>query len=220
MYDKLLMLPLFQGLSRYELTSIIEKSKLHFVKYRTGDCILKCNEECRYLTFILNGTVVSERIDEEKKYIWSEYYEANNVLEPLSFFGLKTTYNASYYAEGLVHTFSIEKELIYNDFARFPSFQLNYLNLACNRAQALKQRSFLRTNDSIENKLKLLFLACSEKEKGRKKLKIKLTDLATLIKSPRHELTIVLKKMIDKGLIQHKKQDIIIPEIKELKIIT
>lgn len=217
MYDKLLMLPLFQGLSRFELTQTIEKVKLHFVKYRTHDCIIKRGEECRKLTFILDGNVISERKDEEKDYSWHEYYEANSVLEPISFFGLKTTYNASYYAEGLVHTLSLDKEHIYKHFAQFPSFQLNYLNLACNRAQALKQRSMLGIDNSIENKLRLFFLACAEKETGQKMLKVKLTSLANLMNVSRHQLTIALKAMTEKGWVEQKKQHIIIPEIKALK---
>ena len=39
MYDKLLLLPLFQGLGIQELTSIIEKAKFHFLKFQTGNTV-------------------------------------------------------------------------------------------------------------------------------------------------------------------------------------
>ena len=41
MYDKLLLLPLFQGLCKEDFTSILEKVRLHFQKYTAGSRIVK-----------------------------------------------------------------------------------------------------------------------------------------------------------------------------------
>ena len=39
MYDTLLMLPLFQGMSKTDLTRIIEKVQFHFVKFEDKEVV-------------------------------------------------------------------------------------------------------------------------------------------------------------------------------------
>ncbi|KAA6332308.1 hypothetical protein EZS27_019165, partial [termite gut metagenome] len=46
MYDTLLRLPLFQGICREDLTAIIEKVKLNFLKYEAGKQIVRSGERC------------------------------------------------------------------------------------------------------------------------------------------------------------------------------
>ena len=55
MYDNLLLLPLFQGLSKNDLTTIIEKVKLHFLTYQDNDIIIRQGDNCHELCFLLNG---------------------------------------------------------------------------------------------------------------------------------------------------------------------
>ena len=44
MYDNLLLLPLFQGLSKNDLTTIIEKGKLNFLQYKEGEIFIHQGE--------------------------------------------------------------------------------------------------------------------------------------------------------------------------------
>ena len=41
MFDTLLQLPLFQGLCHEDFTSILDKVKLHFIKHKAGETIIK-----------------------------------------------------------------------------------------------------------------------------------------------------------------------------------
>ena len=58
MYDKLLLLPLFQGLCKEDFTNILEKVKLHFQKYTSGHYIARQDALCNSLIFILQGQVL------------------------------------------------------------------------------------------------------------------------------------------------------------------
>lgn len=49
MYNKLLLLPLFQGLCKEDFTAILEKVKLHFQKLPAGSCIVRQNNACEGL---------------------------------------------------------------------------------------------------------------------------------------------------------------------------
>ncbi|MBQ0056150.1 MAG: Crp/Fnr family transcriptional regulator [Bacteroidales bacterium] len=57
MYDKMLQLPIFMGLSNNQLTAIIEKIPFSFERFNAGDVILEAGRQCDSVTFILNGDV-------------------------------------------------------------------------------------------------------------------------------------------------------------------
>ena len=53
MFDTLLQLPLFQGLCHEDFTSILDKVKLHFIKHKAGETIIKSGNPCTQLCFLL-----------------------------------------------------------------------------------------------------------------------------------------------------------------------
>lgn len=55
MYDVLLQLPIFQGVSRNKISELIEKMKFHFLKYPDGEKIVTSGEECNHLKFLILG---------------------------------------------------------------------------------------------------------------------------------------------------------------------
>ncbi len=57
MYDILMQLPVFQGISADQLTEIIEKIPFHFSHCEKDDVILRRGESCDCITFILSGSV-------------------------------------------------------------------------------------------------------------------------------------------------------------------
>ena len=67
MYDTLLELPLFQGLTKENITSIIEKVKMGFHKYETRQNIAMQDAKCNSLIFILDGSVAITTTDEKHR---------------------------------------------------------------------------------------------------------------------------------------------------------
>ena len=57
MYDLMLQLPLFQGISRDQLTAILEKTPFLFKRYRDGEVIRKAGAPCSSIIFVLSGEV-------------------------------------------------------------------------------------------------------------------------------------------------------------------
>ena len=87
MYDNLLLLPLFQGLSKNDMTTIIEKVKLHFLTYQKGETILQQGEPCNQLCFLLNGEVMVQTKDAHNDFSLSEILKEPYIIEPQSVFG-------------------------------------------------------------------------------------------------------------------------------------
>ena len=80
MYDNLLLLPLFQGLSKNEFTSILEKVRFHFLTYQEGETFIRQGEDCHQLCFLLSGTAVVRNTDKEHGYTLSETLALESVF--------------------------------------------------------------------------------------------------------------------------------------------
>ena len=72
MYDNLLLLPLFQGLSKNDFTTILEKVRFHFLTYQEGETFIRQGETCQQLCFLLNGKAIARTTDKEHAYTLSE----------------------------------------------------------------------------------------------------------------------------------------------------
>ena len=137
MYDKLLQLPLFQGICKNDFTTILEKVKLHFHKYTPNTSIVKQGTTCKQLIFILSGSVQSESADSRHSYTIEETFTGPHVIEPYSLFGMHTSYTASYKALTEVTALIIDKSYVVAQLNNYEIFRLNYLNILSNRAQTI-----------------------------------------------------------------------------------
>lgn len=216
MYDKLLQLPLFQGLCQDDFTSILEKVKLEFNKYNNGTYIARQDALCKRLIFVLEGVIRSESTDNEHGYVLFETLESPLVIEPYSLFGMFPRYTASYYPVQEASTVSLDKSYILSELSKYEIFQLNYMNVLSNRAQNVYRKLWNthigNTQDKIVN---FLQLRCT-KPTGEKTLQIKMEDLASLIDDTRINVSKVLNKYQDEGLVQLKRKEIHIPALEKL----
>ena len=68
MYDTLLQLPLFQGLSKEDLTNILAKVKLHFLRFKDDEVILEAGTTCDLFMFIIKGAISATTISPDGSY--------------------------------------------------------------------------------------------------------------------------------------------------------
>ena len=83
MFDTLLQLPLFQGLCHEDFTSILDKVKLHFIKHKAGETIIKSGNPCTQLCFLLKGELSIVTNAKDNIYTVIEKTEAPYLIEPL-----------------------------------------------------------------------------------------------------------------------------------------
>ena len=140
MYDNLLLLPLFQGLSKNDMTTIIEKVKLDFQSYPKGETIIRQGAPCEKLCFLLNGELRVQTKDAIHAYALTEIIKEPMVIEPQSLFGMQTHYTASYQAHTQVSVLMIDKAFIFSDLNNYEIFRINYLNILSNRNQVSYQK--------------------------------------------------------------------------------
>ena len=216
MYDKLLLLPLFQCMSNFDFTDILEKVKIHFNKYEPGSCLVRQDTPCIQLIFGLDGEVQIESKDRAHQYTIWETFKSPNVIEPYSMFGMRPYFTASYTAVTEVNTLNIDKSYILNELCRYEVFNLNYMNMLSNRSQVIYNKLWNshigKTRVKIIN---FLLLRCMTPY-GAKKLSIRMEDLARLIDDTRINVSNVLNDLQNRGLIQLGRRTFSIPELREV----
>ena len=112
-----------------------------------------------------------------------------------------------------VNIVSIEKKFILSELNKYDIFRLNYLNIISNRSQILQDRLLNNKTNSIEEKVINFFLYHAEKSTGKKLLKIKMEDFATLLNDTRLSVSKVLNELQEMGLLVLRRKEIEIPEI-------
>ena len=216
MFDTLLQLPLFQGLCHEDFTNILEKTKLHFTRFKEGELIKKQGETCDQLLFLLKGELSVETVSNDGSYTFIEQIDAPAVIEAQSLFGMKVKYASTYTAKTEVNAITICKSFVLSGLMNYEIFRLNYMNMISNRAQSLYCRLWNTAPQGVEEKIVHFILQHVDKPQGEKILKIKMDDLADYLDDTRLNVSKALNSMQEKGVLQLKRKEIIIPEASKL----
>lgn len=216
MYDTLLQLPLFQGLSRNELTAILGKIKLHFNKRKAESIIVEKDTPCKELHFVINGEVVLTTTPPSRTFSVHEMIPAPLLIEPQALFGMRTAYQSTYSARSEVHVMSISKEEVMSFLFKNDIFRLNYINIITNRAQTLHARFWDTQCGDAEERIKRFICSRMERPYGEKTIRIKMEVLGDIINDTRYNVSKILNSLQDKGVVQLHRGEIHIPAIERL----
>lgn len=216
MYENLLSLPYFQGMSKDDITAILDNVVFEFVKYSDGEVICQQGEDCTNFTILIQGAlqVVAEAPD--KSYKLTEEINAPFAIEPYSLFGYCTRYNREYIAKGNCAILKINKRFLFSDFVKHNIFTINFLNLVTHKVQKQNNVIWEQTPGSISGRIvKFISLRC-EQQQGRKVLSIKMERLASLLCETRLNISKALNEMQEAGLLELHRKEIVIPSLKLL----
>ena len=216
MYDKLLQLPLFQGLCKSDMTKILEKVKLHFQHFSPGEVLVNQGDQCNKLLFLLDGTLLRTTFDRKAKFTLHEEIECPQIIEPYTLYGMDTSYFSEYSAATEVGTVSIDKEYVLKMLQDYPIFLLNLVNMMSNRVQTLRKKIW---NSHIgDEELKIVDFISHRclSIKGKKVIDIKMDDMATLLNEPRINISRALNKFQRLGLVELTRMRIIVPTMEDL----
>lgn len=216
MYGTMLQLPLFQGFSQEDFTSILGRVKLHFTKHKPGDSLLREGAPCEELIFLLKGRIAVCASSPDHSFSFTEYIQDTHLIEPYSMFGLHPQYTASYAADTEVNLLRIRKEYVVKDLLRYEIFRVNFVNYICNRTQILQKRIEQLSPNEVDRKIAHFILMRSDKTEGEKLLKIKMEDLARHLDDTRLNVSKGLNELQEKGLLVLKRKEIVVPDANDL----
>ena len=216
MYDTLLSLPLFQGMSQTDFNSLLQKIRLDFIRYEDGDVIIEKGSRCGSLAFLINGTVESSRSGMDGNFTFSELIEAPFLIEPYSMFGRAGSYQRTYTAIGSCSFLMVDKQYIYTELGKYNICRMNLLNILSGRVQQLDSHIWSLDGMSLRERIIRFIKGMSDIQSGQKRLAIKMNDLATLMDATRLNVSRELNALEKDGLISLRRKEIFIPALENL----
>lgn len=213
---RLLELPLFQGLGKNEFIEMVER--VHFVcrKLSTGTTIVKQDDSCRSLIFVLSGDVRVSGYGDNHAYVLNEQLHAPQVVQPDNLFGLNTTYTRTFTAETEVEVMEIEKSVVRDILFDYTIFRFNYLNLLSHNLQQSHRSRWRSLPEDLPHRF-VRFLAdrCC-RPAGQKELCIKMTQLAKELDATRLNVSMMLRELERQGKLHLHRERIVVPAFQDL----
>lgn len=216
MYDTLLSLPLFQGMSQTDFNSLLQKIRLDFIRYEDGNVIIEKGNRCGSLAFLINGTVESSRSGMDGNFTFSELIEAPFLIEPYSMFGRAGSYQRTYTAIGSCSFLMVDKQYIYTELGKYNICRMNLLNILSGRVQQLDSHIWSLDGMSLRERIIRFIKGLSDIQSGQKRLVIKMNDLAMLMDATRLNVSRELNALEKDGLISLRRKEIFIPALENL----
>ena len=215
-YDKLLLLPFFQGIDRKELETLVSKVRFDFKKHEPGQQIAQENSRRTTLTLLMEGRMAAQAHSADRRYSVRERLEAPYAIEPERLFGLQQHTERSYEAVSDCSVLNLQKDDVLRLCAQSLVFEINILNALSTTAQRAKATIWRNPPTSIPQKIATFVANRSLHPAGEKTLYIRMVDLARAIGESRINVSRTLHTLQSQGLIAFCRQEIFIPHLEKL----
>ncbi|MDO4497418.1 MAG: Crp/Fnr family transcriptional regulator [Bacteroidales bacterium] len=138
-YDVLLQLPVFQGITKDQLTGILEKIPFHFQKYQPEEVIVSSGDPCDSVLFVLSGTVTHEMPTYDGRVIVKQDFEGPYTMPFYYLFGVSTNMPSRLVAKNVVGIMKLEKKHFLDILQSTTIPLVNVLNMLSTHAQKQHQ---------------------------------------------------------------------------------
>lgn len=216
LYDQILSMPLFQGLSHDDLNDIVAHTKFEFIKAGAGEAIIKENTACRQLTFLLNGTVAVRTHAGGSGYSVSEH-----MSQPLTFglerlFGLMQYYSHEVTAITPCSLFTIDKPEVMKLSDEHLIFRMNIMNRLATDIQKSRRWQWQQRPQSTRGRVVGFLLSHVMRPAGQKEFAITMQQLANETGDSRLKISRLLNEWQSEGLLGLSRGKITIPRFELL----
>lgn len=208
MYDKLMELPLFQGVSREKLSILIEKTPFHFVKYNQGQQIISANDICTHIRFVVSGDVRIDISSTNKRVVVSETLSGPDVIGADYLFGRNTFYPFSATALTDCGILQIVKADFIEILMSDKVFMFNMLNILSRNSQKSTFGIMALSSGSIAERLAFIVTSLTQRSSKDIKISYRQKDLCSILGVQRSSLINALEKMKDDEVIDYTMTEI------------
>lgn len=215
-YDNLLALPLFLGMSRNDLQQAAGQTRFDFRKMEEGEVIVSDGDPCTHLYFLLDGEVMVKTTSSGHTYHIEEDIHAPEIFQPERIFGLHQHFTHTYIAKHPCSLLCIAKREVLKLADNFDIFRINLLNLISTQSQKLCERSLRTPAPTLEERIIRFFEANCVRPTGEKTFHIKMNDIAAEMNDSRLDVSRALNRLKNQGLILLHRCRIDIPTLEKL----
>ncbi len=202
MFETLMNLPLFKGVSYNRLSEIVGSTRLAFLKYLPGETFIYPGDACDSLRFLLSGKASISISTRDERFMVTSTLKAPSVVMPEFLFGRSTVYPCKATAIDTLSILSVSK----SDFTRLLStdsvFLFNYLNMISSSAQKGVEGVLSLSSGSLEERIAFWFLSLSQRDSEDLVLSCRQRDLCAVFGVPRSSFIASLESMKDRGILE------------------
>lgn len=218
LYDILLSLPLFLGMSRSDLHEAAGKTRFDFQKIAEGETIVREGERCQSLYFLLTGDILVVTEADDHGYSVEEDISAPEIFQPECIFGLNQRYTHTYIAKTDCSMMRLDKQEVLKLTELFQIFRINFLNFLSAQAQKLNRRFLRVPPKSLEERIIRFIEAHCIRLGGEKIFHIKMTRIAEELNDSRLDISRALNRLEDEGVLQLNRERIYVPAMEKLLV--
>ena len=203
MYQQLMRLPLFQGVSTDKITTLVEKLPFHFLKYRSGEQILAAGDSCTHIKFVVSGKVRVAMPCAHLRITIEQTLATPNVLAADSLFGRETVYPFTAVADGPCGILQLLKSDYIKMINSDKVFLFNILNFLSSGSQRGVSTVLSIKDGSALERLVMLVQSLVVAGASDVVLRYKQRDLCSLLSTQRTTLINMLDKLTDEGIVEY-----------------
>lgn len=218
-YENLLTLPLFRGLSHTRISEIVGKTPLSFLKYLPDSPIVQAGAPCDGLKFVIQGSVRLIIQNFTDRFRIMQTLSAPSVISPDFLFGRDTHYPADCHSIDTVSILHVAK----NDFITLlredEVILFNYLNMLSTNAQKAINGVISLTTGSLEERIAFWIIALTQMDATDIVLQGRHRDLYALFGVQRTSFMEALNNLAERGMITYGNNEISVVSRRELRSI-
>ncbi len=217
MYENLMTLPLFKGVSYNRVSEIVGKTRLGFLKYLPGDPLVRVGEPCTGIKFIITGSVRLTIHNVSDRFRVMQTLNAPSVISPDFLFGRDTLYPADGVAIDTVSVMQIAKSDFISLLHEDEIILFNYLNILSTNAQKAINGVMALTSGSLEERIAFWIIALTQMDATDIVLQARQRDLYALFGVQRTSFMAALDSLRDRGIITYSTNEINVLSRRELR---
>jgi len=203
MYQQLMQLPLFQGVSTDVITALVEKLPFHFLKFSNGDQIFAAGDSCTHIKFIVSGRVKLETRFNHLRVVLTQVLTSPHVLAAEYLFGRETIYPYTAVADGTCGIL----QLLKSDYIKMVNsdkvFLFNILNYLSSGSQRSTTSALAASDGSVSERLAMLLDTLMVPGATDLEISYKQKDLCNLLGTQRTTLVATLDRLSDEDVIEY-----------------
>lgn len=216
MYETIMALPLFKGVSKDLVSIFLEKTHVEFVNYTAGEDIIVKGESCDIVRFVITGSVKVRVTNHIGNLSITEHCHTGTVLAPEYLFGLDVTYPYDVKAIGDVSIMQFSKEQYINLLQSNTIYMLNYLNYLSYHSQRPIHAIKLLGDGSFQSQLALWIMTFTASGSTNIEVQCDWEDLLKMTRHTEEEMIAAIRILSANNLISMSENSISIRSRRDL----
>jgi len=215
-FDQLLQFPLFQGMSRDNLAKVAGHTKFGFMKCTSGQAVVREDDSCDKLHFLLTGTIEAQTRSSDHSYRVVEQLNAPYMLQPESIFGYNQRFTHTFTATSECSLITIDKSEVLRLSDEFLVFRINLLNIFATQTQKQLLQLWRRSPRSLSERVVRFLSDRCLYPAGPKIFYILMVHLADEVGDSRLDVSRALNQLKREGLLELHRGRIEVPQMERL----